>query len=176
MYSDPIKWAVQFQSHVFSTLLHRQLTPQCSPIRLVERSIHSSRLCFVEAMLQNKVISKSDSEMFDSFYNWTQDLKCNSVDLMIYLRSTPTTCLSRIHERNRSGEQGIALSYLEQLHSLHENWLVDKAFGELPAPLMVISTDPSLEQLRTIYNQKVVEILSNFKLDSYDYNSNRIIV
>ncbi|CAH8579479.1 unnamed protein product [Dicrocoelium dendriticum] len=50
MYNDVAKWAVPFQAQVLVTLLDRQLKPQTAPVRLVERSVYSTRYCFVERM------------------------------------------------------------------------------------------------------------------------------
>ena len=45
-------------------------------------------------------------------------------DLMIYLRVSPETALSRIQARNRSEEQGkVPLSYLQALHKGYEDFI-----------------------------------------------------
>ncbi|CAF4715941.1 unnamed protein product, partial [Rotaria magnacalcarata] len=51
--------------------------------------------------------------------DWFQMLTSNDachLDLIIYLRAKPETCLERIKSRNRPEEQSITLDYLQQLH------------------------------------------------------------
>ena len=44
-------------------------------------------------------------------------------DYIIYLKTEPVVCDKRIKSRNRDGESNISLSYLENLHNSHEDWL-----------------------------------------------------
>lgn len=41
---------------------------------------------------------------------------------LIYLRTKPETCFSRMKKRNRSEESDVPLDYLRQLHLHHDNW------------------------------------------------------
>ncbi|NXI47671.1 DGUOK protein, partial [Galbula dea] len=68
----------------------------------------------------------------------------------LYLRATPRTCLERLRRRARSEEGGIQLGYLQQLHTQHEHWLVDKStevhFAEVKrAPVLVLDVDKDFE-------------------------------
>ena len=63
-----------------------------------------------------------------------------NVDLIIYLRTTPEKALERINVRARSEENTIPLEYIQQLHSLHEEWLISGKYP-LPAPVLVIDAD-----------------------------------
>lgn len=44
----------------------------------------------------------------------------------MYLQSTPEECLKRIHKRGRIEEKNIDIKYLQQLHTLHEEWLTNE--------------------------------------------------
>lgn len=46
-----------------------------------------------------------------------------SVDLVIYLRTTPEVAYQRLKARARSEEKIVSLEYLQDLHNLHEKWL-----------------------------------------------------
>ena len=54
---------------------------------------------------------------FDEF------LKETPMSGYIYIKTKPEICLSRIHKRNREGEEGIPLEYLLKCESYHNNWL-----------------------------------------------------
>ena len=93
------------------------------------------------------------------------DLK---VDLIIYLKTTPEKvifilyllmffyvclqALERINKRARSEENQIPLQYLQQLHALHEDWLLHKKYP-LPAPVLVIDADKNLTEMEDVYRR-----------------------
>uniref|UniRef100_A0A0V0JAI5 Deoxynucleoside kinase domain-containing protein n=1 Tax=Schistocephalus solidus TaxID=70667 RepID=A0A0V0JAI5_SCHSO len=81
-YSDMSKWATPFQSEVLVTYLNRQAKPQVAPVRLLERSIHSTRHCFIEALNQNKQMSDDDLAVIDEFYRWGKNLPSSKLDLI----------------------------------------------------------------------------------------------
>ena len=45
------------------------------------------------------------------------------VDGIIWLRTEPDECYSRVKNRNREGEKGIDLGYLRKCHQYHLEWL-----------------------------------------------------
>ena len=47
-----------------------------------------------------------------------------AVDGFVYMRTKPSTCLTRLQGRGRSEEAGVELAYLEQLQARHEEWLL----------------------------------------------------
>ena len=48
--------------------------------------------------------------------------------------------MERLKARGRGEETSIPLSYLAELHTLHENWLMGRQFP-LPAPVLVIDAN-----------------------------------
>lgn len=46
-------------------------------------------------------------------------------------------CLSRIRHRNRKGEEGISLEYLQKVHERHQEWLSDVN----TVPIITIDTE-----------------------------------
>ena len=119
MYVDPRRWSFMFQSYV----------PSCKPLKIMERSISSAHHCFVQNLFQSETLSAMD---FDILKEWFETItnKWNlSVDLFLYLCADPKVCSERIAARNRVGESEIPLPYLEQLHQLHDQWLVEKTTG-----------------------------------------------
>lgn len=58
-----------------------------------------------------------------------------NVIFTVYLKTTPSVVHERIKKRARSEEQCVPLSYIEELHKLHEDWLINRTFAECPAPV-----------------------------------------
>ncbi|VEL14610.1 unnamed protein product [Protopolystoma xenopodis] len=158
MYQDIRRWAVPFQACALSTLLQRSKINQNAPVRLLERSLHSSRYCFVEAIRENGDISEADYRALHEAYQWGIKHDESKTDLFIYLRSSPRICLSRIKQRNRPGEECIPLAYLEQLHKFHDELLLENKYG-LPAPIIVFDCDESLEKLKTTFFDQRRQVL-----------------
>ena len=140
MYVDPRRWSFMFQSYVQLTMLQNHVAPSCKPLKIMERSIFSAHHCFAQNLFQSGTLSAMD---FDILKEWFETItnKWNlSVDLFVYLRADPKVCSERIAARNRVGESEIPLAYLEQLHRLHDQWLVEKTTG-LSTPVLVLDAN-----------------------------------
>ncbi|VDM33347.1 unnamed protein product [Hydatigera taeniaeformis] len=133
------------------TFFKRQAEEQTAPVRLLERSFHSCRHCFIEAMNRNRQLSDEDLGVFDEFYDWCMSFPTSQLDLIVYLRCSPEVCADRIRKRDRKGESAISMEYLKQLHDLHEDWLLGSKKDRVGAPVMVFDCDEPLEILRDVY-------------------------
>jgi len=155
MYEDPSRWALPFQSYVQLTMLENHLLATSKPVKLIERSIYSARYCFVENMYRTGKLQGSEFAVLDEWFKFATN-KENSldlkVDLIIYLKTTPEKALERINKRARSEENQIPLQYLQQLHALHEDWLLHKKYP-LPAPVLVIDADKNLTEMEDVYRR-----------------------
>uniref|UniRef100_A0A5K3EU84 DNK domain-containing protein n=2 Tax=Mesocestoides corti TaxID=53468 RepID=A0A5K3EU84_MESCO len=158
-YGNPTKWSTPFQSQVMVTLLNRQAEQQTAPVRILERSVNSSRLCFIEAMNRNKQMSDGDLAVVDKYYEWGKKLPCCKLDLIVYLRCSPEVCAERIRKRDRKGESSISMDYLHQLHDLHEDWLLRGKSEPVEAPVLVFDCDEPLEILTNVYYERRSQVL-----------------
>ncbi|VDM05047.1 unnamed protein product [Schistocephalus solidus] len=105
---------------------------------MLERSIHSTRHCFIEALNQNKQMSDDDLAVIDEFYRWGKNLPSSKLDLIVYLRCPPKVCAERIRKRDRAREhQALSMEYLQQLHDLHDRLFLGDANANRPAPVLV---------------------------------------
>lgn len=68
------------------------------------------------------------------------------LDGIVYLRSSPDTCLRRLKRRSREEESTVDAKYLGQLHNRHENWLLRGSIpGEFMRPVLVLDTTAEFE-------------------------------
>ena len=57
----------------------------------------------------------------DTFDNWVKLLPCYRPQIVLYLKSTPSTCFQRKHARGRTQEKGVDVRYLQSLHEKFES-------------------------------------------------------
>nr|CUU98187.1 hypothetical transcript [Hymenolepis microstoma] len=170
------------------TLMNRQAERQVAPVRILERSVSSCRYIFIEAMNRNGQLSNADLDVFDKFYSYGRSLPTSDLDLIVYLRCMPEVCANRIRERDRKGESNISmvidylnqlhdlheewliggkleatlapvLDYLNQLHDLHEEWLIGGKLEATLAPVLIFDCNEPLETLRKAYFENMDRIL-----------------
>ncbi|KAI0210173.1 Thymidine kinase 2, mitochondrial [Lamellibrachia satsuma] len=55
MYKDSERWSLTFQSYVQLTMLQVHTQKQTCPVKMIERSLHSARYCFVENLFKRWV-------------------------------------------------------------------------------------------------------------------------
>lgn len=60
---------------------------------------------------------------------------CNSFYRAVYLRTQPDVVYHRMKARARQEETEVPISYLQQLHQMHEDWLFNKTAFSCPAPV-----------------------------------------
>lgn len=159
MYEDPARWSLAFQTYVQLTMVDNHTKKTSVPVKLMERSIHSARHCFVENLYKSGHMSAAEYTVLNEWYEWinlTQDV---SVDLIVYLRTSPEVARERIRQRDRAEEHSIPLEYLQALHELHEDWLMGKK-NLLPlAPVLVLDANTSLSNMYEVFESHKGEIL-----------------
>jgi len=164
LYENPQQWAFPFQSYVMLTALKNHLTPSPLPVKLIERSIFSSQFCFAENFYQKGILHDAQYQILKEWMTLLTTPPIGlTVDLIVYLRIQPKNALARITSRARPEEVNISLSYLQELHECHENWLVYQKFP-VPAPVIIIQADQSWPEIQTEYNKYKDYILGKCKL------------
>ncbi|KAG6460364.1 hypothetical protein O3G_MSEX011945 [Manduca sexta] len=159
MYKDPAKWAMTFQSYVSLTMLDMHRRPTVTPVKLIERSLFSARYCFVEHMNRSGTLHPAQFAVLDEWFRFIQHNIPIEADLIVYLKTTPSIVHERIKKRARSEEQCVPLSYIEELHKLHEDWLIHRVHAECPAPVLVLDADLDLSQITDEYKKSEHQIL-----------------
>ncbi|KAH8873919.1 Thymidine kinase 2, mitochondrial [Schistosoma japonicum] len=152
MYQDQRRWCTSFQSQVIVTLLDRQSKP---PVRYVYH---------LSVIVSFGSISDADYEELVKIYQWVFKNRSIPIDLIVYLRASPTVCWERLHARKRPGEEDILLNYLEDLHKLHEAWLIERCFGPLPAPVLVFDCNAPLHELLSVYRSHKEQVMCGVEL------------
>ncbi|KAL7727317.1 hypothetical protein ACLKA6_008603 [Drosophila palustris] len=152
MYEDPKKWAMPFQSYVTLTMLQAHTQPTDKKLKIIERSIYSSRYCFVENMHRNGSLEQGMYNTLQEWYKFIEQSIHVQADLIIYLRTTPEVVYERMKERARSEESCVPLKYLQELHELHEDWLIHQRRPQ-QCKVLVLDADLNLENIGSEYQR-----------------------
>lgn len=87
------------------------------------------------ASAETGLFNKVEWGIYQDWHEWLLGAFSNlKLDAIVYLRTTPDTCLKRLQKRARSEEAGVPLEYLKQIHHRHERWLRDRPADFHPAP------------------------------------------
>ncbi|KAJ8400447.1 hypothetical protein AAFF_G00395710 [Aldrovandia affinis] len=160
MYQDPTRWGLTLQTYVQLTMLDRHLCTTPAPVRMMERSIYSAKYIFVENLYRSGKMPDVDFVVLSEWFDWiTQNISI-PVDLIVYLQTTPETCFARLKERCREEEKMIPMEYLETIHQLYEDWLINKTSFKVPAPVLVIPADHDLPKMLHQYEENRERILA----------------
>ena len=74
----------------------------------------------------------------------------SKLDQIVYIKTDPEVCRDRINKRNRKGEENIPLSYLQDCHVYHENWI--DLERDLNNHLIVIDGNQNVIDTSLIFN------------------------
>ncbi|XP_071519917.1 uncharacterized protein [Panulirus ornatus] len=158
MYKDPGRWSYVFQSYVQLTMVESHILPSMSPVKAMERSLHSARFCFVENMYLDNKMCKAEYDVYHEWYKTLVGAFDCAVDLIVYLRTDPSLVYARAKSRARVEEQEIPLSYFEDLHYRHEEWMIEEKFP-LPAPVFIIDANDDLPTMYGKFSLCLKEIM-----------------
>lgn len=134
-YKDPKRWAYTFQTYAFLSRMKSQMNERPGlgsghgpDWVLFERSVYSDRVCFAANCHAEGIISDMEYAMYCDFHTFLIDsMKELALDGIIYLRSSPETCMARLKQRSRTEEATVSLDYLKSLNQRHEDWLINKS-------------------------------------------------
>jgi deoxyadenosine/deoxycytidine kinase len=124
-YGDMDRWAYTFQNAAILTRILnmkdaiRKYTG--NNVFITERSYLTDKYVFAKMLHDDGKLNDLEMKLYDTWYNnFTKDLPIHTI---LWLPTDPSTCLDRIHIRNRPGEEHIPLDYLKRLDETHEQWL-----------------------------------------------------
>ena len=175
-YADPKRWAYTFQSYAFISRMRAQLRPAehfaprsdarsdggSSPpppeLLVFERSVLSDKRCFAHNCYESGLMDETEWRIYKDWHSFLlSSFGGLRLDGLIYLRTSPQTCLERARRRAREEETSLDIEYLEArapqshrlaggarrialaptvhrppqaLHRKHERWLVPSAAEE----------------------------------------------
>ncbi|XP_076235305.1 deoxynucleoside kinase isoform X2 [Calliopsis andreniformis] len=146
MYSNPARYAFLFQSYVQLTMFQLHTYESPFPYKIMERSVYSAR-CFIENMKRTNMLQDVEIMVLNDWHDWCIKNANIETDLIVYLRTTPEVVYQRMKARARKEENLVSLEYLKQIHNIHDEWLYYQTLFTVPAPVLILNGDKSLEEM-----------------------------
>lgn len=147
-YKDMSRWAYTFQSYAFLSRLKALKELRSSLPLLAERSIYCDRFCFAKNCYERGVMSELEWQLYQEWFSWLAKEHIGQPKGFIYLQVSPERCHERLQKRARSEESTVPLSYLQEIHRKHEDWLIhhnEKVDFLTDVPILVIKGDYEFE-------------------------------
>ena len=122
-YADMSTWSFHSQIFFLTHRLraHRQLLDHPTSV-LQDRTVYEDAEIFAENLYRQELIHPRDYHTYRELYEVLTDF-LPPPDLVLYLRASVPTLLSRISHRGRDYERQITFDYLSQINALYEEWI-----------------------------------------------------
>ena len=123
-YEDQNKHAFAFQMMAYISrlaILKETLQNNSDCIIITERSLYTDKMVFAKMLFDNNNISLENYSIYLKWFNTFVDTF--NVDKIVYVKTDPSICYTRIQKRSRTGESNIELDYLQKCHNYHESML-----------------------------------------------------
>ncbi len=156
-YQDMPRWAFHSQLYFLTRRLriHRQLLDAEGSV-VQDRSVYEDAEIFAHNLFLQGDINKRDYEVYQDLYQILISL-LPPPNLIVYLRASVDTLLSRIASRGRNYEAGISKDYLSSLNVLYEDWI--SSFSH--CPVLIIPSDNLNLVSSDVHIQQVVQMVQN---------------
>lgn len=155
-YRNMQAWAFQSQVFFLKERLkdHHQIhTIQRTCIQ--DRTIFEDAEIFARNLFERKIMTARDYTVYQELYNAVKGF-LRYPDLIVYLRASAWTLISRIRKRGREYEQNIDKEYLLQLNKLYNAWVLEQAQKN---NVMIVDTDNyDIDQDEDWLNSIVAEV------------------
>jgi deoxyadenosine/deoxycytidine kinase len=123
-YADQKKYSFPFQMMAYISrlnLLINAIEENPGAVIITERSLYTDKLVFAKMLYDSNMIEDVNYQIYLKWFD-VFARKC-PVHKIIYVNTSPEICHSRIAKRSRNGEDVIALDYLKNCHTYHENMI-----------------------------------------------------
>jgi deoxyadenosine/deoxycytidine kinase len=124
-YENQEKYAFSFQMMAYisrlATLRQIAKSQRGNLVLISERSLYTDKFIFAKMLYDQGKIEDVDYQIY---LNWFDEFANDfPIAHRIYIKADPAICHERVHLRARTGEEVIPLSYLEQCHLYHEDYI-----------------------------------------------------
>ena len=141
-YEDKAKYSFAFQMMAYISRLAsiKKLVETVTPgtIIVTERSLQTDKNVFEKMLHKEGHINTIEHQIYDRWFDTFSDVA--KLTHIVYLSTTPATSFARIQTRNRTGEAGIPLDYLQKCDDYHKEWIMN-----FEIPTLILDGDKDIK-------------------------------
>lgn len=163
-YEDMQRWSFNLQIYFLNSRFNQILEIRKSGKTIIQdRTIYEDAFIFAPNLHAMGLLSTRDFDNYSTLFNLMNSL-IQPPDLLLYLRASVPTLVSRIQKRGRKYETSIRIDYLKRLNERYEAWIDTYK----PGKLLIVEADDydfpnNTEHLREIIDKINAEIHGLFK-------------
>lgn len=128
-YGNQSKYAFAFQMMAYISrlaILKRAVEQNPKAVIITERSLYTDKEVFAKMLYEDDKIEDVEYQIYLKWFDEFQ--KEYPLEGIIYLVTDYKTCHERIEKRNRGGENGISMFYLNMCGDYHNKWIYNDCF------------------------------------------------
>ncbi|NND07677.1 MAG: deoxynucleoside kinase [Saprospiraceae bacterium] len=130
-YNDMKRWAFNLQIYFLNSRYKQILKILKGEDTVIQdRTIYEDAYIFAPNLHEMGLITSRDFENYLDLFT-TMSSQISPPDLLIYLRASIPTLVSRIHDRGRDYEGSMSLDYLKKLNQRYDHWIDGYDEGKL---------------------------------------------
>jgi deoxyadenosine/deoxycytidine kinase len=163
-YEDMQRWSFNLQIYFLNSRFNQILEIRKSGKTIIQdRTIYEDAFIFAPNLHAMGLLSTRDFDNYSTLFTLMSSL-IQPPDLLLYLRASVPTLVSRIQKRGRKYETSIRIDYLKRLNERYEAWIDTYK----PGKLLIVEADDydfpnNSEHLREIIDKINAEIHGLFK-------------
>ncbi len=163
-YEDMQRWSFNLQIYFLNSRFNQILEIRKSGKTIIQdRTIYEDAYIFAPNLHAMGLLSTRDFDNYSTLFNLMSSM-IQPPDLLLYLRASVPTLVSRIQKRGRKYETSIRIDYLKRLNERYEAWIDTYKL----AKLLIVEADDydfpnNTEHLREIIDKINAEIHGLFK-------------
>jgi len=123
-YRDMPRWSFHLQIYFLGERFKAQVEIGRSSLPFIQdRTIYEDAEIFARTLYEQGSMTEVDYVNYTSLFHCMVDF-LRKPDVILYLKASPETLMSRIARRGRESEKGIGIDYIRRLNAAYDDWMV----------------------------------------------------
>lgn len=166
-YADQEKYSFSFQMMAYVSRLKIlkdtinniktvQSNENKSFIIITERCLYTDKFVFAKMLYESGKIENVNYQIYLNWFDlFSNDFQINKI---IYIKTNPNICSTRIKIRHRTGENSIPIDYLETCDTYHNNMLEAMNNTSLCKEQLILNGDEDIYKNQSILKEWITKV------------------
>ena len=123
--------------------------------------MYSGHYCFAVNGHEHGFFHNVEWIIYSKWVEFLLHKRCRPPRGFIYLKADPNVCMERVKKRGRASEKSLALDYMQQIHTRHEKFLVEKegVFENISnVPVLILDCNEGFEANKDVMDGHIEKI------------------